>query len=186
MNHIELNPNYELICDLCGDIYISGKAFPLPQLCPKCFEPILPLTQAPMDIKKAERLSWTHKPYPSFEDEISFKMGYNQALKDIKPDRSRLLTDKIRTMARSMIACSHNNNLDEKTFDNYLNEIIAKIASFKDAEWERETECLMEEALKVGRRDVVEWLNNLVVGQKLLSGEQAQNKLKDWGIEQPE
>jgi len=42
---------------------------------------------------EAVRLSWTHKTHPSYEKdkylleaqaEISFKMGYNQALKDIK------------------------------------------------------------------------------------------------------
>ena len=35
---------------------------------------------------------------------------------------------------------------------------------------------------KQGRREVVEWLQTLVVGEKLLSGETGQAKLKEWGI----
>lgn len=36
------------------------------------------------------------------------------------------LTDKVRTIARSMITASHENMLDDETFDNYLQEILLK------------------------------------------------------------
>lgn len=39
-----------------------------------------------------------------------------------------------------------------------------------------------EEGYKTGIREVVEWLQALVVGEKLLSGEIGQAKLKEWGI----
>ena len=40
-----------------------------------------------------------------------------------KPGR---LTEKIRTIARSMITASHYNQLDDTTFDNYLLEMFAQ------------------------------------------------------------
>ena len=102
----------------------------------------------------------------------------------------RLLTpEEIKVFVkRAIVKYGNSEKIHEEQWDidGLLKAQVDKIVLIKDAEWEKEIECLMEEALKVGRRDVVKWLNNLVVGQKLLSGEQAQAKLKDWGIEQPE
>ncbi|KKM26885.1 hypothetical protein LCGC14_1580310 [marine sediment metagenome] len=42
--------------------------------------------------------------------------------------KERLLTEEIRTTARSMITCSHANMLDDEEFDKYLSEILAKTA----------------------------------------------------------
>jgi len=37
-----------------------------------------------------------------------------------------MITDEVRTIARRMITCSHENMLDDKEFDKYLSEIITK------------------------------------------------------------
>lgn len=55
-----------------------------------------------------------------------------------------LLTDEIRTIARSMITASHYNQLPETVFDNYLNEILTKAIPIIAEEIKRELEAMLD------------------------------------------